>query len=778
MMYRKEVTAMKLKITAIVTVFILILNMGALASFTDTDSGTAVSDAIDRLSRLGIINGFEDGSFRPHETLTRAQFAKIAVHMLGEEENASSRAMNMVFSDVPTTHWASGYINYIAEKDIINGYPDGRFGAEDTITYAQALTILVRLLGFDGETMGYKWPDGYMSKAEALDITKNMSFDKYENVTRGNAAYIVFNTLLADADGNAAGTTGNNQFSGKLVGSSRVEKIIIYSDRSIDASVPTGKIVTTAGVYDIADNSDIDSRVYGMKGTLYLNSDGEALSFAPEIETRTDVTIVSTNENSNNGKLEIIYSEAGETKNVNLSSNVPVYYKGSASDLGSLFDQFDIGRNAVFFMSAQGTLERIWLNESALAGPYTVTAGYESIVSYFNIRNTGSLTVIRDGQRSNVGEISKYDVAYYTSGNNTLYVYTDKISGTYEEAYPYKADVKSVLVNGREYNLETQQARNKMNTSAGAFELKERVTLLFGRNGEVVDVIGIGEDSSNVDVVVLLRCYSEISEDVENLGESIHYVDVMLPDGREVTYMVDNDYEYYIGDIMCVSYDGKTATLSAVKHSPVYGTFDSSVPSLGGHWLAKDCTILELIKDTETEAVVKKIEIDDINLKNLTKLNVIHAELTGELQDISFLYVKDITKSESQFGVVIESSGNRFTVLSGNTTKTIQTATHLGNGSALELKETENGVVATSLYNIGAGEKVTGYSSGRIRVDGTTYAMSDYVKVYGGPYASKFESMSLSQLIDNSNISRVTLYSDKTLQNGGIVRVIVVATKK
>ena len=59
-----------------------------------------------------------------------------------------------------------------------------------------------------------------------------------------------------------------------------------------------------------------------------------------------------------------------------------------------------------------------------------------------------------------------------------------------------------------------------------------------------------------------------------------------------------------------------------------------------------------------------------------------------------------------------------------------------------------------------------------------TYVVSDYVKIYGGPTAGEFESMSVSQILNNSNINKVTLYSDRALSSGGIVRVIVVATKK
>ena len=189
---------MKTKITAILLILMLSLQMVSFAAFSDVDETSEVGAAINQLVNLGILSGYPDGTFNPDALLTRAQFAKIAVCMLGIEKEAASLAGTSVFSDVNADHWASGYVNCIAQKGIINGYPDGSFGAEDTITYAQALTILVRLLGYNGADLNYNWPDAYIKKAQSLGITRGMTFDTYENVTRGNAAYIINNTLFAD----------------------------------------------------------------------------------------------------------------------------------------------------------------------------------------------------------------------------------------------------------------------------------------------------------------------------------------------------------------------------------------------------------------------------------------------------------------------------------------------------------------------------------------------------------------------------------------------------
>lgn len=759
---------MKIKVTAFVTAILMLFNIGALAAFNDVDTSSEVGNAILQLSNLGILNGFGDGSFRPDETLTRAQFAKIAVCMLGEEKTAESRSANPVFSDVPSSHWASGYVNYIAEKEIINGYPDGSFGAEDTITYAQALTILVRLLGYNGSDVAYNWPEGYITKAKSLGITRGMSFGTYENVTRGNAAYIIYNTLIADKK------EGSDI---KLLSSSKVEDVVIYGDSEINASISDGNIATTKGTYKLADSSNVESSLYGKMGTLYLDSEERATAFVPDKETVRSITVSSAAQNADSGKIEITFTENGVTKTESFSGNAAMYYEGTASTVGSAAEELEAGREALLFYSENGVFARMYLKESTLVGPMTITTGYSQIYSFFKITNSGSMTVIRDGKNAKAEDIQTYDVVYYMSANNTLYAYTDKASGTYEEAYPLKANVTSVKVAGKEYSLSTQAAVNKMNNSDGAFDLGDRVTLLFGRNGEVVDVVDLAAGGS-LDLVVLTNSYKEISQETDTQGQSINYVTVMLADGGEVTYEADKDYSDYIGNVMRVEYNNKVAALSAIKHSSIYGEFDSSVPSLDGHWLSGNCAILELVENTSGGATVKKLELRDIATTSLTKNQVIHAETSGSLKDITFLYVTDVTKSDASFGVVTEVNGNSYTVLIDNKTTTVKTALKLERGSAVEIRQTTDGQLPKSLMNVGSGNGVEGYTAGRIRVSGENYIVSDYVKVYGGIYANEFESMSMAEIVGNENVSQVTLYSDRPLSQGGIIRVIVVKTKK
>lgn len=758
---------MKIKITAFLLILIMAFQTVSFAAPSDIDLTSDVGKAITQLINLGVLSGYPDGSFQPDGLLTRAQFAKIAVCMLGAEKEATALSGNDIFSDVGNEHWASGYINCIAQKGIINGYPDGSFGAEEKITYAQAITILVRLLGYDGQDVNYNWPDGYIKKAQSLGITEGMNFGTYENVTRGNAALIIYNSLLAEKK---EGSTV------KLLSSSSVEDVVIYADSTINASLASGTIATTGGNYKLSANSNISENVFGNIGTLYLDSEKRATAFVPEKEEVRNVTVSSAV--ANGDKVEITFVENSITKTESFSANASAYYNGKSATLSSAASQIEAGREARIFYSEDGNFARIYLRETTLKGPATITSGSSQIYSSFNIKGN-DVKVIRDGQNAKLEDIALYDVVYYMESINTIYAYSEKVSGTYEEAYPYKSEVTSVKVGGREYTLSTQTAVNKMNTSPGAFEIGDRVTLLFGKNKEVVDVVNMSSGAT-MDIAILTKCFTQLSTDVANEGESIRCVNVVLADGTKVTYTVDRDYSDHIGDVMKIEFSGNIAKLTYVVPKVISGAFDKNVPSLNGYWLSKDCSILELTEKTGNSAAVKKIDVREIETTTLNSEQVIHAYTSGTMQDITFLYVKDVTKTEATYGVVTKVSGRNHSVLVGGQTVNINATSAsvpVGVGRAVEIKSTEDGTRLETLFEIASGKTVEGFAEGRIRLDGMNYIVSDYVKVYGASLKNGYESMSISQLVNNSKISRIDLYSDKLLSNGGVVRVIVVSLK-
>lgn len=101
---------------------------------------------VGQLTQRGIIGGFPDGSFKPDDGITRAQFAAIAVKAL----NLPSASGPASFADVSGSYWANRAIAAVSQAGLVTGFPDGSFKPEDKITRAQALVILAKALPSQG----------------------------------------------------------------------------------------------------------------------------------------------------------------------------------------------------------------------------------------------------------------------------------------------------------------------------------------------------------------------------------------------------------------------------------------------------------------------------------------------------------------------------------------------------------------------------------------------------------------------------------------------------
>ena len=185
------------KLLALVLALAMALGTFSFAAAAPEDVvGTEFEEAVVRLVALGIIDGFPDGTYKPGEPVTRAQFAKIVVASLGVGEAAQYAQGATKFSDVPADHWASGYINVAVDVGVIAGYPDGTFQPENQVTFAEAIKMIVAALGYTpkAEAMG-GYPGGYLAVAAEEEITEGVSVVGNLAANRGDIAKMVDNSL-------------------------------------------------------------------------------------------------------------------------------------------------------------------------------------------------------------------------------------------------------------------------------------------------------------------------------------------------------------------------------------------------------------------------------------------------------------------------------------------------------------------------------------------------------------------------------------------------------
>lgn len=162
------------------------------------DLSKETQDAISKLSALEIIGGYPDGTFKPSATITRAEFAKMACVASGMQDSADILVNTASqFSDVKAGEWYTGYINLAVSQGFVKGYPDGTFKPNNTITNAEVITVVLRILGYNDNLPG-PWPVDYVAKAGALEITSGVVSVSSANAVRSDVARMIDNALEED----------------------------------------------------------------------------------------------------------------------------------------------------------------------------------------------------------------------------------------------------------------------------------------------------------------------------------------------------------------------------------------------------------------------------------------------------------------------------------------------------------------------------------------------------------------------------------------------------
>ena len=188
------------KVLALVLAFACAFTMFAGAAFTDQADIKVDSDVVDTLVSLGVIEGFEDGSFQPNGTVTRAQMAKmIYVLRTGNSDASAYNDDKTSFTDIGT-HWARGYIKYCQSLNIIAGKSTTKFDPNGNVTAQEAAKMLLVTLGYDAQKAGLVGA-GWASKTNALadenGLLENVNTSFTAACPRQYAAQLIYNAIDA-----------------------------------------------------------------------------------------------------------------------------------------------------------------------------------------------------------------------------------------------------------------------------------------------------------------------------------------------------------------------------------------------------------------------------------------------------------------------------------------------------------------------------------------------------------------------------------------------------
>lgn len=317
--------AISKKLTAVILTMIMALGMvtGSFAMIPSDAVGSKHEEAIETLGALDIMIGdAETGLFRPDAFIKRSEFAKVAVETMGLGELAESSMGKTKYPDVVENHWASGYINIATQQGVVIGDDQHNFRPDDTITYAEAMTILVRIIGHEPAALSAGgFPNGYVTVGTQNGIAKNAMANDNEPVKRGVVAQMTFNSLTVKMM-EQTGFGANERY--EIVDKTVLEDVLDtekltgqivavgQSSLSSSSNLKDNEVKIGDEVYEVADKALAEIRnLLGFNVTFYartLDDEKVILLARPSKSANDSVTIKTDDMHS----AEVL--EAGTTK--------------------------------------------------------------------------------------------------------------------------------------------------------------------------------------------------------------------------------------------------------------------------------------------------------------------------------------------------------------------------------------------------------------------------------------------------------------------------------
>ena len=174
--------------------------MFAGAAFTDSADIKVDTEVVDTLVSLGVVNGYTDGSFKPNDTVTRAEMAKmIYVLRTGNSDASAYNDDKTTFTDI-NGHWARGYVKYCQALGIIAGQSATKFAPDANVTAQEAAKMLLVTLGYNADKaglVGINWATKTNALADENGLLEDVNTSFTAACPRQYAAQLIYNTIFA-----------------------------------------------------------------------------------------------------------------------------------------------------------------------------------------------------------------------------------------------------------------------------------------------------------------------------------------------------------------------------------------------------------------------------------------------------------------------------------------------------------------------------------------------------------------------------------------------------
>ena len=425
--------------------------------------GTKYEEAAEVLGALGIMVGDAGtGAFRPNDNILRSEMAKVAVYSCGLEDVANNSSAPTRFPDVVSNHWANGAINVADQQGMVIGDDMGHFRPDDNVLFQEAVTIVVRALGYEpvaNANGGY--PAGYMYAASSNQLLKGITATASAPALRGDIAQLVFNALtvkLMEQTGYGSNVTYEV-----------VDKTLLYDKLNVEKGygqiTGTGETTLTGGSTVAEDRIQINDEVFidgtrtakqllGYNVVYYARidstSDEKTLILARSQSSKNNTLTLNSDEiDAATGALDtgvsIEYTKENMTasKTVKTVANPVIIYNGKYDTSVTLNDFKPTSGNLILLdTDVNNVYDIVFINQftnlvvdtvSTVTGRVTDKYNGASIVLDPDEKDV-SYTLIKDGVEIDTNDLVEWNVISYTTSRDRAlirgYVTDDSILGT------------------------------------------------------------------------------------------------------------------------------------------------------------------------------------------------------------------------------------------------------------------------------------------------------------------------------------------------------------
>lgn len=616
--------------------------------FPDVESTASYAQAVQELSALDVISGYDDGTFGPDKLVTRAEITKMIVDALAERSSAEASTESTKFADVSADHWAKGYINQGVADGFIAGMSDTEFDPDANVTYVQAQKMLVSAIGYETYAQAQGgWPIGYKTYAASLDITKGISGIKDSTeLTRAQVAQMIDNAMDAPlcviaswkTEWNGSKTPNLEVRDGKegrayeTLFTEKHDAYKVYgrvTETSKTGSVDTDKVTFQVEKADNFDDEEVkadspvseDMYIGDSKADNYLRTYSQALIQKNDDDEFTILSIAAAAANKS-------VTVASEDFDENKSTDEALYFFPAGTTKGSTKYQLDTTNGVTIYINGVESSKSI-----------------AELRDYLDNNETASVTLQKETENGSTSTSAKYNTimvsSYVTAIVDEVIDKTNETSvnfDTYSSGIQAKMTVNkdddnytySFKLDGKEIEAKDLQQNDVLNIS--------------------YDTTGSFRESSFYDVIVTRNVVDGVkcTSINDSKGEyTIGGTKYKAAEGMDIDVETSTEYSLYLDHF------GRIAKADENSVSKNYGVLKNIYKKAGGDYMAQIITK----KGTEEE-----YKVDSDNVKAY-KSYLVKSDADGAVYDSTNKKTDAYPKQVVEYSV--SSSSNKITIKNG-----------------------------------------------------------------------------------------------------------------